>query len=1028
MATQNSQDLDLEKYFTDVEELRGWFEQALGADKLPKRLLVIWGVGGIGKSSLLRMFRLQCKRTKIAVGLASGDEAKSAVDVLSRWADDLKADGVNLPTFFKTYEHYRAIQAKVENETSKAQKKLGDLAGKATSKTAEAAGGAALGAALGSVVPGIGTAAGAALGGVIGGMGAEALVDYLRGFLTKPDIDLLLDPTKKLTDDFLADVNQAASKQRIVLMLDTYEQMTALDGWTRDVAQRLNENVLLVIAGRAMVNWGRQWSSWLMHAEVQELKPMPKRVMHELIRKYYATMRGGEPNPKQVNAIIEFSGGLPMVVNTAVQLWVKYGVEDFGAVKGEVVREVVNRLREGVPTELYPLLETAAALRYFNKDILRAVSEMGDISTGYEELLRFPFVRRRAEGYALHDRVRDMIEENVRTDDPAKYRAVHERAAAYFEARMENATSEEADRLGLERLYHEVGADELSGIGLFQETAERLLRWGLYSSLNSLLKEATSYDLNLENSALWIQYYKFRVAQFSVLTSDNEAIEFYERIGRNEKSEAKLKAYALSDLCAILAAPYYLNQASGIERAIGTAKQAIAIAGNIDTKLAGVYLSIGRIYFAQCKWDEGLEYLFLQLKVYRELNDAYGIVNTFGEMKNIHAVIGDWRSAANDKLNGMLLIDQIPETYHLKTKLLGEGVYDLVWSGQYSEAEQALRQKIEYWRVNSIDLRAIPYYLRDLGLVLCLEQKYSESSVVLQEALQFVNTDRTQTSFPGRAGTFLGFWGTLQMYQDNLEQAEITLQDSINVKRANGDSAGLPELYNWLGELNELKAQKVNTLLEATELYLSRNFYQKSLELRWTGRRYFETGAFSGLARVSLLLKDYAAIPPLLTEAEQLAQQYEYNDHLASLRLTQGHIAWEGKTFEVSENLKGLSAFDAAFDFYKLALVYALRYNRFLLDEVLAGRPQGTPLRPIIPECLKHGEQGLKMLRALREWWQTGKNDVGAPRPDTISPIPEGIALLEAEKIAREREPGDNSPQTSVIKRLNQALKEAKHD
>lgn len=49
-------------------------------------------------------------------------------------------------------------------------------------------------------------------------------------------------------------------------------------------------------------------------------------------------------------------------------------------------------------------------------------------------------------------------------------------------------------------------------------------------------------------------------------------------------------------------------------------------------------------------------------------------------------------------------------------------------------------------------------------------------------------------------------------------------------------------------------------------------------------------------------------------------------------------------------------------------------------------------------------------------------------RPDTISPLPETTALLEAEKIARECEPGDNSPQKSVVGQLNVALKEASDD
>jgi hypothetical protein len=189
-------------------------------------------------------------------------------------------------------------------------------------------------------------------------------------------------------------------------------------------------------------------------------------------------------------------------------------------------------------------------------------------------------------------------------------------------------------------------------------------------------------------------------------------------------------------------------------------------------------------------------------------------------------------------------------------------------------------------------------------------------------------------------------------------------------------------------------------------------FFINALNYRWTNRCYFESSALVGLTRVRHAKGDYTFIPPILNEAEQLAQQYEYNDHLASLRLTQA------QALEVSEDLKGLTALD----YFKQAMIYALRYNRFLLDEVLSGRPQGSPLRPIIPYCLERGEDGRQMLIALRNWWRTGVNDIGTPRPDTISPIPEGIALLEAERLARDREPGDGSLQKSVVEQIERAL------
>src|SRR5512143_2575242 len=112
-------DKELAEFFTDVEHLREAFKNTVAAPTLTKRLFVIHGVGGVGKSSLLRMFRLHCKSVNVPVALASGDEAKSALDVLVRWVDDLKADRVALPTFGKTYQHYREILAKVETEAGK---------------------------------------------------------------------------------------------------------------------------------------------------------------------------------------------------------------------------------------------------------------------------------------------------------------------------------------------------------------------------------------------------------------------------------------------------------------------------------------------------------------------------------------------------------------------------------------------------------------------------------------------------------------------------------------------------------------------------------------------------------------------------------------------------------------------------------------------------------------------------------------------------------------------------------------------
>ena len=176
-------------------------------------------------------------------------------------------------------------------------------------------------------------------------------------------------------------------------------------------------------------------------------------------------------------------------------------------------------------------------------------------------------------------------------------------------------------------------------------------------------------------------------------------------------------------------------------------------------------------------------------------------------------------------------------------------------------------------------------------------------------------------------------------------------------------------------------------------------YYQKSIETNTIGNLHSKAEALTGVLRVRYHLEDVTALKIFINDALALAEPNEFNDHLASINLTLGHIISDGKFRRILNDTENLGVLDTALYYYQQAIIYALRYNRFLLDQVLSGHPHGTPLRPIIPHCLERGEEGKKILVALRDWWKTGVNDIGTPRPDMISPIPEGIPPLEAKKL-----------------------------
>jgi tetratricopeptide (TPR) repeat protein/uncharacterized membrane protein len=989
---QTDFDNNLQSYFTDMEHLRGAFKKYVSAITLSKRLFVIHGVGGAGKSSLLRMFRIHCRSEKIHVALASGDDAKSVFDIIMHWMNDLKTDGVKFSSLSKTMETYHAIQAKVNDQaikTQNASRQIADIASKTASKTAETAGGALMGAAIGSIFPGVGTAIGGALGGVLGGMGAEALADWLRGFLTKPDIDLLLDPSQKLTSDFLDDIAKAAEKQRIVLMLDTFEQMTALDDWARDVAQRIHPNVLIVIAGRKLPDWNRAWQGWMINAQVEELKPMTEDIMRELIRRYYATMRGGEPDPEQVETIIRFARGLPMVITSAVQLWVKYGVEDFQSVKAEIVANLVDRLMEGVPSNLIPALEAAAVVRWFDQPILRAVTKQEDVRDVYNELRRFPFVRSRSEGLALHDSVREMMDENLRVQDSERHSELHKRAAVYFEKRLEKTMGEEAERLALERLYHSIRIDEKAGIKLFQEMAETISLHRLVNRLRAILNDVNTYQIDLEENRLWRDYYHARLMHLVGRLDD--AMPIYENICNISHASPRLQSYALSDLGEILSRYEFTNEPNGIERAIDVLERSTMVAP-VDNKTAISWLSLAWVYRCFGKWDDVFRNLSKATQYYKESSDSYNTMQCLDQKIGVSALCGEWLETINNKREAISIIDSLKDTNYAKAKILGRWSLE-IWIGQWAVAESEFRKSIATAE-NVEDSNLLTEASKRLGWVLGLQNRNEEAQVWFSKSLEIESKTLWSTA------TTIGFQG-LSLINKDPREAQLYLQKSLDMKIKANILMGVPELLNGLGYISEIDK----------DFIAAENHYRQSLEYRELGRIYFACNALIGLARMKFAQNDSEALLSLLADADGLAQKHEYNDCLASMRLAQGHLAWRNNHQ------------DRALSFYQHAIIYALRYNRFLLDELLSGRPQGTPLRPIIPYCLERGEERKKTLIALRDWWKTGVNDVGSPRPDTISPIPEGIPLLDAEKLARQREPGDGSMQRSMLEQLEAALK-----
>ncbi|HKP54334.1 MAG TPA: hypothetical protein VJ183_16985 [Chloroflexia bacterium] len=843
----------------------------------------------------------------------------------------------------------------------------------------------------------------------------EAAISTIYGVVGRKEGDFWMKPEEELTNRLLADLQPISEKYRFVLMFDTYELIGTFDEWVRErLLPKLGERTLIVLAGRDSLE-GRGWQKY---SSLMWQLELPLFSHHES-RQYLE--RKGVTDTQVATNLADRTDGHPLILSMFAELAAQgevTGIDMTRSAEGKrVIQQLLKTIKERVAENLREALEVCAILRVVNEDNLAYMLDQADVAAIFDQVRAFDFIKVRSDGIALHDTVWVAMNEELNWRSPAHYRELNAKAMQFYEQALAAGTASDRSNYELELLYHRIRADEVSGITAFQNMAEELVRNRFINRLQALVNDIDSYanQFSQENSRLWLKYYIARLEHLE--NHRDSAANVYRIIDKSEHAEPKLRAYALCDLGEIMSPRSELEDDEGGLRVISILHRSLNQGVELDPKLIQSLWTLGEVHRRLGDAETGSRYYQQAIELIEKGDDEYT-----GTRLRQYLIIRYLYEGYSALFDYEQLLAEKAEVYKkhpmLKVDFKEAVTVPLIWMGRYSQSEDILKsllnemtriREFEYWWR---DRQAL--ILRTLTYVKAMQGNIQEAEVYFTEAVKVMKDFQLNQ----HTGSVLGFYGIGLLRNGKLEEAEDRLTLALQSKITVRDLAGVPELLTWLGTLHEIRAiSAANNIQMSQALDNALDYYLRPADPRSRqSRPYFECGTVVGLIRVKHAQQQYASIPPLLTQAEQLAQQYEYNDHLASLRLTQGHIAWDGHIEEWG------SGFEAALGYYKQALVYALRFNRFLLYEALSGREHGTPLRPIIPHCLERGEEGRKMLEALAEWWHTGTNDIGTPRPDTISPIPEGILLLEAERLARSREPGDGSPQRLASEQILNAL------
>src|SRR5215213_1804468 len=891
----------LGEYFTDMEDLIGQFYDLVSGEFLSKRILLVNGIGGVGKSSLLRMFNLDCEAMAIPVGIVQGTEVRSPIDILDQWEFGWGRMGAKLKDFRRSLQQYKKIQSKLQTELS-AREQLLEVGSSVTKIGVEAAT---------NLIPVAGPIV-APMAGAFGGAIFERVSGIAKSLFNDKEQELLLDPVKKLTDKFLEGTATKAENRRTVLMIDGLDQVNKFDSWVIDLLTRLHPNILIVLASRAIPRWNVTASNLFAQTIDCKVMPMKESDMRKLAHRYARYLRVATPSSGELDSIVRFARGLPIVVNSAVQLLAIYRVTDFDVVKPRVVADLADSFRRGVPRELYPLLEIASAVRWSNKDVLRVLAKRDDIDSHFELIRDFPIVYPCIEGFALHDEIRQVLEENLKIESPQRYIELHNSALGYFESLLSNSQNLPKElthggpllieKLITEKIYHSWKAAPEKGFFLLAQEFAQAFRTSNLVLCDTLIGEAQQHSLTKEQTE-WMIYWKAELSY---------------RRGAWFESSSLLRSLLLRHDCDSLtrvAASLTLGKIRYQQGALSEAESihqfAVTLAQQIQdvSREAILFEYLAKNHRMQGNFKKAEDFHQIALEISHRWDDKYQICSNLGGLGTTMILAGNLNEGVNNLGASIEIAERSGFTQFIATGKRSRAA-GLVMLGRIQEAETDGSESLRLSKQMN-DLYNEGFANLVLGQVNLAKKNYRTAERLLRKSIQQFRDVGARFDL----GNALVALASVQRLLGQLQEALDTVLESERI---------LEEL-NFKYGLAWQQIERGRTIFALSyDIKAVRDQYEQGRQIATAiESAYAGSTSLIALAGLDLTVGNISSCRTWLEQSKRIAEAKAFIDHQALINLNLG------KCELIEEKV------DYAIDFFAAALIKACQFNEYLLDSVV---------------------------------------------------------------------------------------------
>jgi len=252
-----------------------------------------------------------------------------------------------------------------------------------------------------------------------GGRGKQV---FWHTFLPEEGLEYLLIKSKE---------RQLHKDVQYIWILDGFREIDAviMEQLLNDDAPWQQENCRLIIVSR-------QLPGGEVSGEFIEVKNF-----NEALTKTYWEKKGLDLELSRQSYIL--TGGNPLLLSLLAAAVKRSGYRLFyemlgGMMEADLIKEAVM---ESVEVTVWPLLEVAALLPAFNRQVLEAVSGIEVTEEAFLNLTELPFISFSGDEWSIHELVGHVLNEFFRRDSADEYRTFKNAAYRYFRKQMEEKPS-----------------------------------------------------------------------------------------------------------------------------------------------------------------------------------------------------------------------------------------------------------------------------------------------------------------------------------------------------------------------------------------------------------------------------------------------------------------------------------------------------------------------------------------------------------------------------------------------------------